>query len=215
MHCGCAMGVTLALLRHGETPWSRDKRVQGRTDIGLTEAAAAALAASRLPPQCDGMQVFTSPLARCVQTAAQLGLGTAQVDPRLAEMSWGQWEGQRLADLRSQLGAAMAANEARGWDFMPAGGESPRLVWRRVQPCLAQWAAQGQATLAVTHRGVIRAIFAQATGWDMLGKPPARLNWGALHLFTLDAYGTPTVLRLNQPLSGRVDAVAAESGAGG
>lgn len=204
--------MTLALLRHGETPWSRDKRVQGRTDIGLTDDAAQALAAARLPPQCDGMQVFTSPLARCVQTAARLGLTTAKVDTRLAEMSWGQWEGQRLADLRSELGDAMAENEARGWDFMPAGGESPRRVWQRVQPCLAAWAAQGQSTLAVTHRGVIRVIFAQATGWDMLGKPPAKLNWGALHLFTLDAHGVPAVLRLNQPLSGRADAAAPGSG---
>ncbi|MEO7940681.1 MAG: histidine phosphatase family protein [Burkholderiaceae bacterium] len=209
------MGVTLALLRHGETPWSRDKRVQGRTDIGLTEAAAAALAASRLPPQCDDMQVLTSPLARCVQTATQLGLSTATVEPRLAEMSWGEWEGQRLVDLRAALGDTMVANEARGWDFMPPGGESPRLVWQRVQPCLAQWAAQGQATLAVTHRGVIRVIFAQATGWDMLGKPPAKLDWGALHLFTLDAHGTPAILRLNQPLSGRAGPVQPESGAGG
>ncbi len=205
------MSVTLALLRHGETPWSRDKRVQGRTDIGLTEAAAAVLAASRLPPQCDGMQVFTSPLARCVQTASQLGLATAAIEARLVEMAWGQWEGRRLADLRSELGDAMDENEARGWDFMPPGGESPRLVWQRVQPCLAAWAAQGRATLAVTHRGVIRVIFARATGWDMLGKPPAKLDWGALHLFTLDANGTPAISRLNQPLSVRPDATAARS----
>ena len=42
-------------------------------------------------------------------------------------------------------------------------------------------------TLAVTHRGVIRAILAEATGWDMRGKPPARLDWDAVHLFMLDA----------------------------
>ena len=205
------MPVTLAVLRHGETPWSRDKRVQGRTDIGLTEAAATLLAASQLPPQCAGMQVFSSPLVRCVQTATQLGL-TPAVDTRLAEMAWGRWEGQRLPDLRSELGDAMAQNEARGWDFMPPGGESPRLVWQRVQPCLAAWAAQGQATLAVTHRGVIRVIFAQATGWDMLGKPPAKLNWSALQLFTLNAHGTPVVLRLNVPLSDRSAATAAGYG---
>ena len=48
-------------------------------------------------------------------------------------------------------------------------------------------AAAGTPTLAVTHRGVIRAIFAEATGWDMRGKPPARLEWDAAHLFTLAA----------------------------
>jgi len=193
--------VTLALLRHGETPWSRDKRVQGRTDIGLTDTAAATLARQTLPPECDGLQVVTSPLARCVQTAAQLRLDSATIDTRLAEMAWGQWEGRRLADLRSELGSAMAQNEARGWDFLPPGGESPRLVWQRVQPCLVAWAAQRHPTLAVTHRGVIRVILAQATGWDMLGKPPAKLDWNALQFFTLDARGMPSVLRLNLPLA--------------
>ena len=206
------MGVTLALLRHGETAWSRDKRVQGRTDIGLTDAALAALAAAQLPPQCDGMQVVTSPLARCVQTAAQLQLAAATVDTRLAEMAWGQWEGRRLVELRSEFGTAMAENEARGWDFMPTGGESPRQVWQRVQPCLAAWATQRQPTLAVTHRGVIRVLFAQATGWDMLGKPPAKLDWGALHLFTLDTHAVPTVLRLNLPLARRAHAPPAATG---
>jgi probable phosphoglycerate mutase len=115
-------------------------------------------------------------------------------------MSWGQWEGRRLPELRAELGAEMAENEARGWDFMAPDGESPRLVWQRVQPWLAERAAQRQPTLAVTHRGVIRVIFAQAMGWDMLGKPPAKLDWGALHLFTLDDDGRPAVERLNVPL---------------
>ena len=206
------MTVTLALLRHGGTPWSADKRVQGRTDIALSPAAAAALAKLRLPPECDGMRVFTSPLRRCVQTATELGLAAA-VETRLQEMAWGDWEGRRLVDLRRELGHAMAQNEARGWDFMPPGGESPRLVWQRLQPCLAAWAEHGQPTLAVTHRGVMRVIFAKATGWDMLGKPPVRLDWSALQLFTLDAHGVPAVLWLNLPLCSRTRPDGALSGA--
>lgn len=191
------MTTTLALLRHGETPWSRDKRVQGRTDIGLSEAGAAALAALALPVDCRAMRVCTSPLRRCTETAAQLRLATPAIEPRLIEMAWGRWEGRRLADLRAEPGTAMAENEARGWDFMAPGGESPRLVWQRVRPWLAEVAAQRLPTLAVTHRGVIRVIFAQATGWNMLGKPPARLDWSALQLFTLDGSGRPSVQRLN------------------
>lgn len=206
------MTVTLAFLRHGETSWSRDKRVQGRTDIGLTEAARATLSASRLPPECLSMQVVSSPLIRCVQTATQLGL-TPSIDSRLAEMAWGEWEGKRLPELRSELGDAMQQNEDRGWDFTPPGGESPRLVWHRVQPCLAQWAASGQSTLAIAHRGVIRTVFAQATGWNMLGKPPAKLDWSAVQLFTLDASGSPTVLRLNLPLSDASDRSASTGAA--
>jgi probable phosphoglycerate mutase len=44
-------------------------------------------------------------------------------------------------------------------------------------------------TLAVTHRGVIRVILAAATGWDMRGKPPVKLDWRAVHLFELDERG--------------------------
>lgn len=200
------MTTTLALLRHGETPWSRDKRVQGRTDISLTEGAAAVLAASCLPPPCAGMPVFSSPLARCTETAAQLRLDTPTIEPRLIEMAWGQWEGRRLAELRAELGTAMDENEARGWDFMAPGGESPRQVWQRVRPWLVERARQPSSTLAVSHRGVIRVIFAQATGWDMLGKPPAKLDWSRLQLFTLDQDGVPTVQQLNLPLDSRTNA---------
>ena len=72
-------------------------------------------------------------------------------DPRLVEMHWGEWEGRLLAELRDELGAPMRENEARGWDFRPAGGESPREVWARIQPWLAEVAAAGEPTLAITH----------------------------------------------------------------
>ena len=110
-----------------------------------------------------------------------------------------------MVDLRAELGEAMAENEARGWDFMAPDGESPRQVWQRVRPWLRERALAGASTLAITHRGVMRVVFAQATGWDMLGKPPARLDWNALQLFTLDAHGMPRVQRLNLPLDALAD----------
>jgi broad specificity phosphatase PhoE len=143
------------------------------------------------------MRIVTSPLARCVQTAALLGAPDATREPRLAEMAWGEWEGETLDALRARLGEAMRENEGRGLDFRPPGGESPRLVMERVRPWLKELAAAGAATLAVTHRGVIRAILAEATGWDMRGKPPAKLDWDAAQLFALDAAGKPAVLKLN------------------
>jgi broad specificity phosphatase PhoE len=196
------MTATLALLRHGETIWTRDKRVQGRTDIPLSDAGRAALEARRLPPPwAAAPRRVTSPLLRCRQTATALGLAQVEVDARLAEMQWGDWEGRRLADLRAELGTAMAANEARGFDFQPPAGESPRMVLARVRPWLAHCAQEGAATLAISHRGVIRVIFALATGWDMLGKPPAKLDWTALHSFVLEPDGMPRVLQLNIPLA--------------
>jgi probable phosphoglycerate mutase len=70
-------------------------------------------------------------------------------------------------------------------------------VRERVRGWLRELAQQGEPTLAVTHRGVIRAILSDAFGWDMLGKPPAKLDWQAVHLFKLDPLGAPRVEQLN------------------
>ena len=61
-------------------------------------------------------------------------------------------------------------------------------------------AQTGRPTAAVTHKGVIRAVLALATGWDMRDKPPHRLDWSAAHLFRLDASGEPKIARLNVAL---------------
>ncbi len=184
----------LALLRHAETAWNVEGRIQGRTDVPLSDAGRASLRGASLPSACREMTVVTSPLVRCVETAALLGAPDAPREPRLMEMSWGSWEGQTLAALRQSLGRSMQENEDRGLDFQPPGGESPRMVLARVSGWLREVRAP---TLAVTHRGVIRAVFAAATGWDLLGKPPAKLDWTAAHLFELDAAGRPRVRELN------------------
>ena len=186
--------VLLAMLRHGDTAWSAEGRIQGRSNPSLTEAAREQLRGLKLPHVCDGMRIVTSPLARCVETAAIIGAPQAHREPRIAEMSWGAWEGRRLADLRAELGAEMGANEARGWDFRPAQGESPREVLARVRTWLAELS---EPTLAVTHRGVIRAVYAHAAGWDLRGKPPVKLAWDAVHVFRLGAKGEPVIESLN------------------
>ena len=186
--------LRLALLRHGDTAWSAEGRIQGRTDVPLSDAGRSALRDFHLPKICGEMRVITSPLARCVETAALLGAPHAAREPRIIETSWGEWEGRRLAELRTELGAAMQENEARGWDFRPAGGESPREVLARLRGWLAELSAP---TLAITHRGVIRAVFAAAIGWDLRGKPPAKLDMSAVQLFRLGAEGAPAIERLN------------------
>jgi broad specificity phosphatase PhoE len=182
----------LALLRHGETAWSAAGRIQGRADVPLLPGISISI-----PENCFGMRIVTSPLRRCVETAALLGAPNAAQEPRIIEMDWGDWQGESFAALRERLGDEMRDNEARGLDFRPPGGESPRLVLARVKTWLKDVAQAGEPTLAVTHRGVIRALFAEATGWDMRGKPPARLDWSAVHLFSLDAEGAPRIERLN------------------
>lgn len=151
-------------------------------------------------PELVGFRWLTSPLARAVETAARLGVA-AQPEPLFVEMDWGDWEGRTLADLRANSRTDMAAMERRGLDFRPPGGESPREVQLRLAPLLAAIAASGLSNAAITHKGVMRAVFALATGWDMLGKPPYRLDWAAAQLFRLDADGTPRIERLNLRLA--------------
>ena len=179
----------VALLRHADTAWSREGRIQGRTDIDLLPGAPV----PSLAQTCQGMRIVTSPLKRCTRTAALLGAPDAPRELRLVEMDWGQWEGETIKGLREKLGNAMLENEARGLDFRPPGGESPRMVGERV----ASWLREVNApTLAITHRGVIRAVLARATGWDMRGKPPFKLDWSAAHVFLVQD-GKPSVEQLN------------------
>ncbi|GAB4359952.1 MAG: histidine phosphatase family protein [Kiloniellaceae bacterium] len=199
----------LLLIRHGATAWNEAGRIQGRSDPPLSPAGRAAVAAWTLPPEAARAQWLSSPLARARETAEILSGGAVAQEPRLIETDWGEWEGKTLAALRAELGEAMAANEALGLDFRPPGGESPRDVQQRLRPLLAALAARGGTTVAVTHKGVIRAVYALASGWDLRGAPPAKLRDGCLHTFALAPGGQPRVEALNRPLQN-----AAEAGAG-
>lgn len=187
----------LAAIRHLPTAWNAAGRLQGRADPPLDPSVPDR---QLLPPELVDFRVLSSPLQRALDTARRLGREVV-VEPRLTEMDWGAWEGCTLAELRTRLGPAMAAAEARGLDFRPPGGESPRDVQARLAPLFAEVARVGAPIVAVTHKGVIRAILAWATGWDMLGKPPARLSWEAAHLFRLRPDGSPRIERLNMPLA--------------
>ena len=190
----------LVLLRHGPTGWTREHRLQGRADPALDATGRATVLAWRLAPELRGFRWLTSPLARCTETAALLGLET-QIEPRLIEMDWGRWEGRTIAEVRADPGEEIAAQETRGLDLQPPGGESPRAVQRRLAPLLAEIAATGRATGGITHKGVIRALLALATGWTMVGRAPAKLDWAAAHVFRLEPGSAPSVMRLNQPLA--------------
>ncbi len=194
--------TTLALLRHAPTEWNAGKRLQGRADIALSEPARTTLRRQALPPEVAGFHALVSPLARAQETARLLGLD-ARVEPRLIEMHWGRYEGQTIAALRAEHGPAFSANEARGVDFMPEDGESPRMVQERIRPLLTEIAAAARPTLAITHRGVIRAVYALATGWDMTGEAPHKLDLYAMQIFTLDAAARPAIAMLNLPLAER------------
>jgi probable phosphoglycerate mutase len=192
------MTISLALIRHFPTAWNAAGRIQGRADIPLAD-----------PEPCSGAALerdlverdwYVSPLGRARATAALLGVAAPAIDPRLIEMDWGAYEGQKLADLRRRLGASLAENEARGLDFRPQGGETPREVAVRLDAFLHDIARNRRPAAAVTHKGVIRAALALATGWDMRGKAPVKLAWDRAHFFTVAPGGGLRLDRPNRPL---------------
>lgn len=196
------MTVRVAFIRHGPTDWNAEKRLQGRVDRPLSPAGRQTVSRWRLPASVAGFQAHRSPLLRARETAEALfGADRAIVEPALIEMSFGAWDGERLPDLRARLGPAMTRNEDRGLDFLPPDGESPRMVQDRLRPLLVDWAALDVDRVCVSHKGVIRAVYAWAVGWDMTGRPPHKLRWDAAHLFRLSQDGTPKLERLNIDLT--------------
>ena len=189
--------ITIALIRHGPTEWTDAKRLQGRTDIPLSAAGREFVETWQLPEQWRSARWTSSPLVRAVETARVLSGRTPDIDRRLIEMDWGEWEGRRLADLRAELGEAMAANEAAGVDFRPPGGESPREVQSRLRDWLTDVVEIGEPMVAVAHHGVVRALFSMATGWNMVGHPPQKFRWGAIQYFSIGPAGNIAVERLN------------------
>lgn len=191
----------LFVLRHGPTAWNQEGRIQGHSDLPLLVSSAAEVQRWHLPGEFRTAQWHSSPLKRARQTAQFMGAAEPRIAPALIEMDWGAWEGRTLAELREALGAAMTENEARGLDFRPDGGESPRDVQERLKPWLMELAASGQEVhVAVAHKGVIRALYALAIGWEMTGKPPEKLRPACGHIFEIAQDGTPRLERFNVSL---------------
>ena len=193
----------LLLIRHGATAWNENGRVQGRRDVALSPAGRAALATREVPEPWRGAQWFASPLVRALDSACLLGAERVHREPALIEMDWGQWEGHTLGALRAREGEAMRVNEARGLDFRPPGGESPREVRERLRAWLATLPVCGGPLVAVSHKGVIRAALSMAAGWDMREEFRPRLSWDRGHAFRIGARGALAIVQLNLPLEGR------------
>lgn len=206
--------TALALLRHGPTVWNSQHRLQGRTDLPLSAEGRASVIGWRLPADVAAYRWWCSPLRRARETAELLSEALTErpaitVELRLMEMSYGEWEGETLEELRQRQGEQMAKLEAQGLDLRPPGGESPRDLQQRLLPWLTAVGREGGSHFAIVHKGVIRAIYAMATGWNMERKAPDRLAFNCLQMFTLNAGGTPAVKALNMPLTGGSEAGAA------
>ncbi len=125
-----------------------------------------------------------------------MGLVVARRETALLEMDWGVWEGRTLAEIRAEGGDDMVANEARGLDFRPPGGESPRDVQQRLCPWLRRVALHRAPVIGFTHKGVIRALLALSLDWDMRGPSSVKLQRDCGHLFRVESEDE---VRLEQP----------------
>ncbi|MFT5706877.1 MAG: putative phosphoglycerate mutase [Oceanospirillaceae bacterium] len=165
-------------IRHGQTQWNSEKKLQGRTNIPLNEQGIAQIQAYNLPERLQSLQWYSSPLLRARETADLLGIN-ALSENQLIEMNWGDWEGKTLQQVQADDPLNFAQQEAKGLDLLPCHGESPRMVGTR----MTQWAEQlidmnaNQNIGCVSHKGVIRAVYAMAAQWPMLKKAPHKLDF--------------------------------------
>lgn len=186
----------LAMIRHGPTTWNEEQRLQGRTDVPLSAAGTARVETWAVPDEFRAFHWVASPLLRASETARLLGL-EFNTETAIVEMDWGAWEGHTRVELDRIYGDEVRRRTAFGLDFMPHDGESPRTLRDRVSGWLDRVVETGRPTGAVTHQGVIRAVLSLATGWDMLNKPPIKLDRSSLHLFELGGGGRVEISRVN------------------
>ncbi len=189
--------MKIALLRHGPTDWNAVGRIQGHTDIALSEAGLARMSGLRLP--FAHPRLYASPLLRARQTAQALGLADPTLDARLMEQNWGTWEGLTRDEIFSRHGddAFVKAGSEAGEAFRPGGGESTGELHARVAAFLRDATLGDGNAVAIAHLGVLRAAYTLATGWNMATPMPADLDVSKILLLSLDSSGTPRIESLN------------------
>jgi broad specificity phosphatase PhoE len=162
-------GPTIYYIRHGETEWNAQGRLQGGRDIplndvGRKQAATAGLILGDLARDRRSGQPLSfvaSPLFRArvtmelVRGSLRLPPDDYAIDDRLREISYGRWEGATLAEAQLADPAIFAARQAEKWTVPPPGGES----YAAVEARMSDWYRQLNAdTVAVAHGGTARAL---------------------------------------------------------
>jgi len=156
----------ISFVRHGETAHNREGRLQGRADLELSARGAdQVVRLARRFAAGSLTTVFTSPLRRARQTADALAAvckAAVELDERLIELDYGDWDGRALADIPADAWSAWRADP----DFAPPGGESLVAVTARVADFCRERLAAGGAVAAVSHVSPIKAAVAWALGVD-------------------------------------------------
>jgi glucosyl-3-phosphoglycerate phosphatase len=147
----------LLLIRHGESTWNAEHRMQGQADPPLSPLGREQAAA--LLPFLDGLpgRALSSDLARAVQTAEAIGLGGVPTDPRWREIDIGDWAGHTLDELDPEDVAAWQRGE-----LAPPNAETFAELQERVAAAVDE--LRGEDAIVVTHGGCVRAATAHLTG---------------------------------------------------
>lgn len=167
------------LVRHGETVWNRDDRIQGQQDAPLTErgvaqARRAGLTLRDLMADDTPYTLIRSPLGRAWRSAElildALGprVGEVRTEERVMEMSWGRWEGLLRREIMARDPELWRRFEADSWTVPPPEGESYGMLAARARDWLAS-VAEEPRLVVVAHGGfgrMLRGIY--------LGLPPGR-----------------------------------------
>jgi broad specificity phosphatase PhoE len=171
--------VRLILVRHGQSTWNAERRIQGVADPSLS--AAGRRQCARLRPLLEALSpdvLVTSDLARARETAALLAPGAAAPDPRWREVDLGAWTGRPIDEM--EPAAREALERWRQGEADPPDGETWEAVRGRLRAAVDELAQAGaRRPLVVTHGGAIRAACAILGGPDLrhlVGVPNASLT---------------------------------------
>jgi probable phosphoglycerate mutase len=176
------------LFRHGETVWNAEKRAQGHLDSPLTEAGRAQARAmgralghelARAGYEPPVVLVRASPLGRVRETLALAAEAAGLLhdetchDPRLCEMSWGDWDGLNLPEIEARWPGQIAARRLDHWNYLPPNGENYVMASLRARLALADIVAlAADKPIAVFAHGaigrVLRGLFIGAPQAEIL-----------------------------------------------
>jgi 2,3-bisphosphoglycerate-dependent phosphoglycerate mutase len=158
----------LLLVRHGETPWNRERRMQGHVNTALTgtgRAQAEALGRRLAGERLDA--VYSSDLRRALETAHAIVACTGHEvvpEPRLRERRFGIFEGLTREDIAARHPREFERFESRDPDFEMQGGESARAFQARALTCLSGIGERhaGRTVLVITHGLVLDTVYRAA-----------------------------------------------------
>jgi probable phosphoglycerate mutase len=186
-----ALAHPLCIVRHGETDWNVEGRLQGQRDIDLNgrgrdQAASVGHILKRDVPDVLNFDFVSSPLQRAqdtmqlMRTSMGLDPKAYRLDDRLKELTFGSWEGLTWREMTERDPAGCAAREADKWGYCPPGGESYAMLTTRI----AGWLLDvTQPTLAVTHGGVARVLLGLIAGVSQKELPLRDITQGRALLF--------------------------------